>query len=113
ERTLLAPTRSSMRSVSNALRTMLVLSEHPELRAVDLGARLGLPKASTHRLLATLESFGFVERDAHRKTYRIGSALFDVALARRADERIVAAARRPLEDLARSAGETVHLIVLR
>jgi len=86
----------------------------------DAGGRLSLreivaamrrPKATVHRMLATLVHTGFVEQDADGhylltlKAWRIGAAA-----VRNLD--LVERARPILDKLARETGETVHLAVL-
>ena len=77
-----------------------------------LGRSLGLPKSSTHRLLASLTGRGLVERDPSGR-YRPGIALVALGLGVLEREPVVAAARPVLEAEAAAVGETVFLVVAR
>ncbi|MDP9356890.1 MAG: IclR family transcriptional regulator [Chloroflexota bacterium] len=54
--------------------------ETPELRLTDLSERLGMSKAQVLRIVSTLESGGYVERDAETKRYRLGVRLFHLGM---------------------------------
>ncbi|CCH31175.1 helix-turn-helix domain-containing protein [Actinosynnema sp. NPDC047251] len=58
----------------------------------------GIPKATTHRLLQQLEALGVVERS--EGLYRLGSQVFRLGQAWEPYPHLLAAARRPLHDLA-------------
>jgi DNA-binding IclR family transcriptional regulator len=77
-----------------------------------IGRALGLPKSSTHRLLAALGRRGLVERD-ERGRYRPGFGLVALGVGALEGEPVVAAARPALEDAARSLGETCFLVAAR
>lgn len=103
----------SLSTVDNAVDLLFHLAGEPGSRGVTaLSGALGLPKTTTHRLLATLARRGLVERDG-RGRYRPGVAL--VTLGRGVLERdpIVAAARPDLQSEAEELGETVFLTAAR
>jgi DNA-binding IclR family transcriptional regulator len=77
-----------------------------------LARSLGLPKSSTHRLLATLTRRGLVER-AEAGRYRPGIGLVALGLGALEREPLCAAAAPVLESEARSLGETVFLVAAR
>lgn len=78
-------------------------------RTLDqLAERLSVHKSTVLRLLRTLESHRFVQRDGVRY-YRLGTSLFDLAF-RALDERDVRRAVEPaLRALNAETGHTVHL----
>jgi IclR family acetate operon transcriptional repressor len=78
----------------------------------EIGRALGLPKSSTHRLLAALARRGLVER-AEDGRYRPGIALVALGLGVLEREPLVAAARPLLEEVARASDETAFLTVAR
>lgn len=49
-------------------------AEHPEWTLRELRERAGLPKATTRRLVKTLEAGGWVEYDPVSRTYHLGSS---------------------------------------
>ena len=77
-----------------------------------IGRALGLPKSSTHRLLAALGRRGLVERD-ERGRYRPGFGLIALGVGALESEPVVAAARPVLEGVAQSLGETCFLVAAR
>jgi DNA-binding IclR family transcriptional regulator len=87
----------------------------PHERDVSLGEiaeRVGLPKSSVHRLLATLVVHSFVERDEATRRYRLGIRLFELGSAAIHERGLHNAAHPVLEGLSASTGETCHLAVL-
>ena len=60
-------------AVAKALWILDLLTESPEgLRPVDLAQQTGYPPGTLHRLLKTLVSNGYVQRDFGNSTYRLG-----------------------------------------
>jgi IclR family transcriptional regulator, KDG regulon repressor len=49
--------------------------DEPELTATQLSLRLGLHKATVHRLVSVLEARGFLERDPRSRAYMLGHGL--------------------------------------
>lgn len=78
----------------------------------EIGRALAMPKASVHRLLASLASRGYVERTEDGR-YRLGFRLVRLGLAVLAREPLIEAARPALEAAARGAGETYFLATIR
>ncbi len=54
--------------------------ETPELRLTDLSERLGMSKTQVLRIVSTLESGGYLERDGETKRYRLGVRLFHLGM---------------------------------
>ena len=78
----------------------------------EIGCALGMPKSSTHRLLAALGRGGLVERD-ERGRYRPGIGLVALGLGALEREAVVVAARPVLEAEAEALGETFFLVAAR
>jgi DNA-binding IclR family transcriptional regulator len=102
-------TRAS-NSVDNALRLVLLLREHKELRLTDVANELGVAHSTAHRLLSTLAGRGFAVQQRSR-AYRCGPAL-EPSSPPAAGPDLVDTARPYLTRLAADAGETCHLVVL-
>lgn len=100
-------------SVDKAL-SLLEAFDHPgiSLGVTELARRTKLPKATAHRLLATLEQHGMIERRGTQ--YALGKRLFELGnrtvLSRPRSFRIVAVPY--LFELLDQTQETVHLATL-
>ena len=72
-----ADPRGPSRPVGLALRLVERVAEWQPVGASDLARRLALPKATVHRLLLALETFGWLERDggSRRRDGQIGGDL--------------------------------------
>lgn len=101
-----------IRSVTNALRILDLLSRGRSMRATDLADRLEISRSTTSRVLATLQRHGFVVHDPDTHVYALGPALVTIGLAvvERMPLRLVA--RASLETLAVVTGETAELVLL-
>jgi IclR family KDG regulon transcriptional repressor len=100
-------------SLKKALRVLEVFSaDHPERSLSEISRLLHSHKSSVSRILVTLASEGFVEKNPLNHRYRLGLRLLDLAnrVLSRYDLRDEAAPF--LEDLARRTGEIIHLSVL-
>ncbi|NEB13936.1 IclR family transcriptional regulator [Streptomyces coelicoflavus] len=101
-----------LQSVQNALRILRLLRRQPSFKAAALGEELGLGRSTVHRLLATLESEGFVQRDRVQHKYGAGRELIAIGIAAVGDLDVRRKARSYLDGLAASTGETTHLFIL-
>jgi DNA-binding IclR family transcriptional regulator len=107
------PALDSLTSVDKAVDVLQALSSAPGAQGVTaVGRALGLPKSSTHRLLATLTRRGLVERDEGGR-YRPGMALVALGLGALERDPLWVASRPLLEAEAASLGETVFLVAAR
>ncbi|MGV9709787.1 IclR family transcriptional regulator [Gordonia sp. NPDC003424] len=103
---------SSNRSVIRAVHVLRTLgaSSRP-MTATEVAQRMGLPRATTFRLLLTLEDEGFVERDDTR--YSLGWDLARLAGGIDPAARLAPRVSKDLGDLADEIGETVTLSLRR
>ena len=103
----------SLGTVDKAVDVLFALhAQAGELGVTALSRSLGLPKSSTHRLLATLAKRGLVERSAGGR-YRPGIGLVALGLGALEREPVCAAARGVLDQEALALGETVFLVAAR
>ena len=114
---ILQAVRSNQRNgaaVSVVDRVSRLLEAYPadqaELSLAQLTRRSGLPKTTVHRLLAELESIGFVER--HEGNFRLGMRLFELGQLVPRQRTLGDAALPFMEDLREVTRQTVHLAVL-
>lgn len=101
------------KTVNHALRILSHFSRsRPVLNGSELARELKLPRTSVLRLLATLESFGFIERDSGEAGYRIGMRAFEVGTLYLATNPISGILTRALDRLADETQCTAYLAVL-
>jgi DNA-binding IclR family transcriptional regulator len=78
----------------------------------ELSSKVGLPKGTTHRLLASLAYFGYVRQVSESKNYQLGFKLVELG-NRLLDQLDLRAQARPfLISLCKRTRETAHLVVL-
>ncbi|MGD2184862.1 MAG: IclR family transcriptional regulator [Desulfobacterales bacterium] len=78
----------------------------------ELSAKVGLPKGTTHRLLASLAYFGYVRQVSESKNYQLGFKLVELG-NRLLDQLDLRTQARPfLINLCKRTNETVHLVIL-
>lgn len=98
-----------VQSVERAFSLLERMAELGDLSLTELSATIGLPSPTTHRLLKTLVSMGYVRQLPNRR-YGLGIGL--VRLADRVDTQFAPIAKPHLELLARTVGESANLAVL-
>jgi DNA-binding IclR family transcriptional regulator len=94
-------------SLDRALSMLDGLAEGPQTLD-QLAERVGVHKSTVLRLLRTLESHRFVQRDGIRY-YRLGTALFDLAHRALEDRDVRRLVEPALRELNAATGHTVHL----
>lgn len=100
-------------TIPTNLRLLLVLEELARVGApvtpTDLNTRLGLPKPTIHRLFATLEAEGFVQREVDGRSYSAGRRLRTFATHVLTSLRVRTARVAVLTALADEIGETCNV----
>jgi DNA-binding IclR family transcriptional regulator len=100
-------------AIPSNLRLLLVIEALAEagvpLTPTEVNETLGLPKPTIHRLFATLEAEGFVQRDLDGRSYSPGPRLRRVAGGILSSLRIRTARQAILKDLSREIGETCNV----
>jgi DNA-binding IclR family transcriptional regulator len=98
--------------VSKALDVLCCFSsDHPSWGVTELATHLGLSKSAIHRLLTTLEDYGFVQRTPSRR-YRIGVRTLELGNVFRFDRKFLVRAEPLLRELALKTRSTAHLAQL-
>jgi len=104
---------SAMTSTLRCFRVLELLAEEPfELSVSDIAETLSIPRASVHRLCATLVEGGFVEHIPVYKRYRLTSRSLWVGSGYLRNSAIYRAAFFPMQILANQIPGTVQLGVL-
>ncbi len=102
-----------IQSVSHALDLLEAFSaKEGTLRVTELARKLRLHKNNVFRLLATLETRGYVEQDEETERYRLGVKVYEIASVFLHHLDLGRQARRHLEALTAKSGETTYLAVL-
>jgi DNA-binding IclR family transcriptional regulator len=103
--------KRTVRAVERALDVLLCFAAKNEWSLTEIAAHTGLHKSTVHRLLATLEERGFVNRDDASERYRLGLRVLELSanLSREDDLSVVLLPH--MEKLRDELGETVSLYV--
>jgi DNA-binding IclR family transcriptional regulator len=102
--------RYSIAVLGKALDLLDALDTDESYTLTQLSARVGVPKATTLRVLANLEDRGYVERDLHGE-YRLGMRLLQLGARKSAALDIRTIARPVMKQLHAEFDETVNLAV--
>ncbi|MEO5316251.1 IclR family transcriptional regulator [Pseudarthrobacter sp. CC12] len=100
----------TLQSVAHALLALQVLQGKSDMGVTDIAGAVGVGTSTAHRLLTTLQQYGFVEQSEGRR-YKLGPAMLlspqEASIAHCIDiSRLI---MRSLRDLSR---ETVHIATL-
>ena len=105
--------RYLIRAVERALELLQVFSTtEPELSLTELSKRLKLNTSTTYRLLATLESHGYIEQNSENGKYHLGVACLELGSVFLSQVSLRRQALPLLEALRNDCKETVHLTIL-
>ncbi len=104
--------RYNVRALERALRILHLLSDGRSWRLSDISEALNMSSSTAFRLLSTLASYGYIERDTQTGGYSLGLACLELARAYYEASDIRRHARPVLEALRDSTTETVHLAIL-
>lgn len=83
------------------------------LGVTELATRLKLHKNNVFRLLATLNTRGYVDQDPRTGNYRLGVKTFEMGQVFLAQTGILDQARPVMDELSKACNETVYISVLR
>jgi DNA-binding IclR family transcriptional regulator len=98
-----------VQSVARALELLDVLQRQETATISELAAYHGVHRATTLRLLQTLERFGYVTRGEHRGEFRLGLKLYELGAVYADRSDLLRAARPMMRHLALKTGETIDL----
>ena len=80
-------------SVLKAVRILDVIGKSKPLGISEISRALEIPKSSTHNILQTLESEGFVEKTEDTNKYNLGTSLIELGYCAQNDLAICRIAR--------------------
>ncbi|MFD0590022.1 IclR family transcriptional regulator [Paenibacillus sp. GCM10027627] len=103
--------KSTVRAVDRALDILLCFTAKTDWAMTEIAEHVGLHKSTVHRMLATLEEKGFIERDQSTERYHLGLKVWELSanLSRSDDQATIW-----LPDMVRlrdQLGETVSIYV--
>lgn len=103
--------KNTVRSVERALDILLCFTIRPSWAMTELAQEVGLHKSTVHRMLATLEDKGFIERDASTERYQLGLMVWELSanLSTTNDQSMMW--QKEMERLRDQLGETVSIYV--
>lgn len=102
----------TLRSVDHALEILQALQDQEDAGVSELAARLGVAPSTAHRVLTTLVERGFARRSEDSRRYRMGPAMEGMRPMDSHSD-FIDLAHDVVAELAKSTGETVHLVTIR
>ncbi len=103
---------AAVQSVDRALLVLEILATLKQAGATEIAAELGVHKSTVSRLIAVLESRGYVEQASERGKYRLGYTIARLARAGSGHLDLVKLSQDVCDALAPEVGETTNLAIL-
>jgi DNA-binding IclR family transcriptional regulator len=103
---------AAVQSVDRALLVMEILAKLGRAGVTEIAAELGVHKSTVSRLVAVLESRGYVEQVSGRGKYRLGFSIARLARASSGHLDLVKLSQDVCDSLAAQVGETTNLAIL-
>lgn len=103
---------AAVQSVDRALLAMEILAKLGQAGVTEIAAELGVHKSTVSRLIAVLESRGYVEQVSDRGKYRLGFSIARLARAISGQLDLVKLSQDVCDSLAAEVGETTNLAIL-
>lgn len=100
-----------LQTVHRALDLLELVAAQGEASLTTLSAGLGLARSTTHRLLTTLTTRGYLRQEAATGSYRVGLRSFELGTAFAAPHQIADLTRPIMRELNRQFNETVAVAV--
>jgi IclR family mhp operon transcriptional activator len=101
--------RQEVKSLKKALKTLIVLNERGEATVTDVAVSVGVPRPTAYRLLETLASEGYVEKQDHSTIYRLTSLVRSLAAGFSEQDLAVEVAKPLIKELGRELGWPIAL----
>src|ERR1700754_1188454 len=103
---------AAVQSVDRALLVLEILATLGQAGVTEIAVELGVHKSTASRLIAVLESRGYVEQASQRGKYRLGFAIARLARAGSGQLDLVKVSQDVCDTLAPEVGETTNLAIL-
>ena len=102
---------SKMQSLDRALGVLITLAQNSHMSLTEIALRLDIPTATTHRILTTLQSRGFVDLQEHDQTWTIGIEAYRTGSSYLNQTDLLDVSRPVMRTLMEKTGETVNLAI--
>ena len=93
-----------LKSLKRGLRILIMLTRNRSMTISEAARALDLPRSTAERIIVTLETENFVERDAQSKRYSLAPRVMAFACASSAEDQLVRAAKPMLFAKTRKIG---------
>ncbi|TFV59499.1 IclR family transcriptional regulator [Mycobacterium sp. PS03-16] len=103
---------AAVQSVDRALVVLEILAQTGQAGVTEIAAALDVHKSTASRLIAVLESRGYVEQVSGRGKYRLGFAIARLARASSGHLDLGRLSQDVCDDLAEDLGETANVAIL-
>lgn len=106
------PVQAAVQSVDRALIVLEIIARRGQAGVTEIADELGVHKSTVSRLIAVLESRGYVEQLSDRGKYRLGFSIARLARSTSAQMNLAKQSQPACDALAADAGETVNVALL-
>lgn len=100
---------TTVQALERGLSLLNALARTGRATLTELALSIGMPTASAHRLLATLDKQGFATFDEASQTWSVGVQAFRVGSSFAQQTRLVDVSRKVMRQLMEDTGETANL----
>ncbi|WP_300061350.1 IclR family transcriptional regulator [uncultured Roseobacter sp.] len=101
----------TLQSLDRALGILRAVSKSDRATLTDLSLSLGVPTATTHRILTTLQKHGFVAIDDERQDWVIGIEAYRIGVSFMNRTGLSTVSRPVMRQLMEKTGETANLAI--
>ncbi len=102
---------SNVKALERALMLLKTVADADSVSLTDLSQRVGMPASTAHRLLVTLQNFGYLEFNESSQLWSIGVEAFRIGGSFSRRIKVVEVGRPMLRALMEQTGETANLAV--
>lgn len=104
-------TAGTLQSLDRALGVLVAVSKAGRATLTDLSLTLGIPTATTHRILTTLQKHGFVSFHDELQDWRIGIEAYRTGASFMNRTNLIEVSRPVMRELMLKTGETANLAI--
>jgi len=102
--------KSSIRALERGLAVLQLINRAGSMSVTEVAAAAGLPHPTAIRIVRTLVTLGFVEREPSRRHYRPTALVQSLSCGFQAHDRLVAAARPLIVELTKTVGWPLAIV---